>query len=415
MLEHFFDRSSRIQSLRDGLGGPLLEKFANELWQAGYAEITARRYIRSAEHLLYWTDKEGIPISSLAAQTLERFSRHLEQCQCPRYGHSQPLQMLSGARLFLNHLRGTGVITSPVVEPAVQDPVLLSEFCQWMHRQRGTSSLTLYNYSLSLRDLLKQLGENPARFNARSLRQFVLEKSQTSGWATAKKCTTALRMFLRFLIAKGECAAGLDEAIPVLAHWRLSNLPRYMQPEEVELILDSCDLNSPVGRRDRAILLLLARLGLRAGDIVTLRLGDIDWQGAWLYVSGKGHRQTRLPLTQETGSAVADYLQDGRPPADTDVLFIRSRAPFRAFTSHCAISVIVDRAIRRAGVTRRCRGAAHVLRHSAATSMLRQGASLQDIAVILRHRCIETTEIYAKVDVTTLRQIAQCWPEVLTC
>jgi site-specific recombinase XerD len=154
---------------------------------------------------------------------------------------------------------------------------------------------------------------------------------------------------------------------------------------------------------------------LRAGDIVTLRLGDIDWQGAWLYVSGKGHRQTRLPLTQEAGSAIVDYLQDGRPPTDTDVLFIRSRAPFRAFTSHCAISVIVDRAMRRAGVTRRCRGAAHVLRHSAATSMLRQGASLQDIAAILRHRCIETTEIYAKVDVTTLRQIAQCWPEVQTC
>jgi integrase/recombinase XerD len=415
MFEEFFDCPSRIQSLRDGPGGPLLEGFAKELCQEGYAEITARRHIRAAEHLLYWTSREGIPISSLTEKLLERFDHHLDQCQCPRYGHSHRLQLLNGARLFLKHLRVAGVITASLIESTAQDPVLLTEFCQWMRQQRGTTHPTLYNYSLSIRDLLKQLGENPVKFDAQSLRQFVLEKSQQSGWATAKKCTTALRMFLRFLIAEGKCAAGLDAAIPVLAHWRLSSLPRYVQPEEVERIITSCDLNSPVGRRDRAILLLLARLGLRAGDVVRLRLGDIDWEGAWIYVSGKGRRQARLPLTQEVGYAIVDYLQDGRPQTDTEVLFIRSRAPFRAFASHCAISVIVARAMRRAGVTCRSRGAAHVLRHSAATSMLRQGASLQDIAALLRHRSIETTKIYAKVDVTTLRQIAQPWPEVQTC
>ena len=177
----------------------------------------------------------------------------------------------------------------------------------------------------------------------------------------------------------------------------------------------SCDLKSPIDRRNRAILLLLARLGLRAGDIVKLSLRDIDWKGAWLYVSGKGRRQTRLPLTQEVGDAIIDYIQYGRPQTETDVLFLRSRAPFFAFSSPVAVSHIVARAMRRAGVTCRVRGAAHVLRHSVATSMLRQGASLQDIASILRHRSIETTEIYAKVDVATLRQIAQPWPEVQPC
>jgi site-specific recombinase XerD len=221
-------------------------------------------------------------------------------------------------------------------------------------------------------------------------------------------------MFLRFLIAEGKCVAELSGAIPVLAHWRLSSLPRYLQPEEVERTISSCG-PTPVGRRDHVILLLLARLGLRAGDIVQLRLGDIDWEGAGIQVSGKGHRQTRLPLTQEIGDAIVAYLQDGWPRTDTDVLFIRSRAPFRAFTSHCAISVIVAKAMKRAGVTCQSRGAAHVLRHSLATSMLRQGASLQDIATILRHRSIETTQIYAKVDVTMLRQIAQPWPEVQPC
>jgi len=415
MFEEYFDYPSRIQSLRDGPGGLLLEGFTRGLWQEGYAEITARSHIRAAEHLMYWTDREGIPISSFTERLLERFDRHLDQCHCPGYGHSNRMQLLNGARLFLKHLRGAGVITASRIESTAQDPVLFTEFCQWMRQQRGTTDPTLYGYSFCIRDLLKRLGENPVSFDAQSLRQFVLEKSQKSGWAKAKKCTTALRMFLRFLIAEGECAAGMDAAIPIVAHWRLSSLPRYVQPEEVERIINSCDLNSPVGRRDRAILLLLARLGLRAGDILELRLNDIDWEGAGIYVSGKGRRQARLPLTQEVGDAIVEYLQDGRPQTATDVLFIRSRAPFRPFVSHCAISVIVSQAMRRAGVVCPSRGAAHILRHSAATSMLRHGASLQDIAAVLRHHSIETTEIYAKVDVTTLRQIAQPWPEVHTC
>jgi integrase/recombinase XerD len=172
---------------------------------------------------------------------------------------------------------------------------------------------------------------------------------------------------------------------------------------------------TPAGRRDRAILLLLARLGLRAGDMVNLRLSDIDWKGAWVHVCGKSRRHTRLPLTQETGQAIVDYLQDGRPWTTAEALFVRCRAPFRAFGSHCAVSVIVKAAFGRAGVVRPSRGAAHSLRHSVAMSMLRQGASLQDIAAILRHRSIETTQIYAKVDIAALQQIAQAWPEVRPC
>jgi len=181
MFELFFKCPSRIQSLRDGPGGSFLEGFAKELCKVGYADRTVRTHIRSAEHLLYWTERKGIPISSLAEKFIENFDRHIDQCQCPRYGHSKRLQLLNGARLFLEHLRGVGVITAPVIESAAQDPVLLTEFCQWMLQQRGTSDRTLYNYSLSIRDLLKRLGEDPVRFDAHGLRQFVLEKSQKSG------------------------------------------------------------------------------------------------------------------------------------------------------------------------------------------------------------------------------------------
>ena len=412
MFEKFFNSASHIQSLRDGPGGPLLEKFAEELCQGGYEKINARRPIRAAAHFLCWRELKGIPISSLSEKSLESFERHLYQCQCPHYSRRERRRQLRGVRLFLKYLRSANIITTPTIESTVQDPVLLTEFYVWMHQQRGTGDSTLYNYSLIIRELLNRLGENPGRFDAQSLRQFVLGKSQQSGRLARETCTTALRMFLRFLIAEGKCAADLDAAIPVLAHWRLSSLPRYIQPEEVERIIASCDLKSPMGRRNRAILLLLARLGLRAGDILKLSLRDIDWKGAWVYVSGKGRRQSRLPLTQEVGDAIVDYIQYGRAQTETDVLFIRARAPFRAFASNRTVSTLVARAMCRAGVTCRGRGAAHVLRHSAATSMLRQGASLQDIATLLRHRSIETTKIYAKVDVATLRQIAQPWPEV---
>ena len=415
MFEHYFNRPSRIKSLRDGPHGNLLEGFTKMLCQGGYARITARRYIRTAEHFLCWRELEGIPILSLSQKYLERFESHLDQCQCPLFGTSCRRELRFGSRLFFKYLRSANKIASAGIESTPKDPILLTEFYRWMHLQRGTSDVTLNNCSHSIRLWLKRYGEDPARFDAQNLRQFVLDRSQQSGLPTAKMCITALRMFFRFLIAEGKCPAGLDAAIPVVAQYRLSTLPRYIQPDEVERVIASCNIDTPKGKRDRAILLLLARLGLRAGDIVKLSMGDIDWEGAWVYVSGKGRRQDRLPLTQEVGQAIVDYMQYGRPQAETDVLFIRSLAPLCGFSSPSAVSHIVARAMRQAGVVFRGRGAAHVLRHSVATSMLRQGASLQDIAAILRHRSTETTELYAKVDVNSLREIAQPWPEVQPC
>jgi integrase/recombinase XerD len=414
MPTRFFESPVRIQELRDDLAGPSLEGFAHELCQAGYAKTTARRYIQAAEHLIDWIHWKGIAVATLNESFIEKFECHLHRYRCPRYSRTHLMHLNNVARLFLTYLRNVGVVTASVSGQTTQEPVLLTGFHQWMRQQRGTCDATLYHYNLSIRDLLKRVGDDPRGFAAQKLRQFVLERSQQCGWSAAKMCTQAVRMFLRFLIAEGKCPAGLDASIPTLAHWRLSSLPRYLQSEDVERVIASCNCATPVGRRDRAIVLLLARLALRAGDIVLLDLDDIDWGQAWIHVSGKGRRQTRLPLTQEIGDAIAAYLQDGRPPAGIDRLFIRSCAPFRALTS-CAVSAIVTRAMRRAGVKCPGGGAAHVLRHSVATSMLRQGASLQEIAVILRHRSIQTTEIYAKVDVTALREIAQAWPEVELC
>lgn len=415
MLSHFFESPRRIHEIRSSPSGELIKGYADYLFQSGYAKISARRYIRSAEHIVRWASRSGLPVSELDDMALKRFGDHLKRCRCGRYCRFSRVEILSGARLFLRHSQGLDTTVIRLSSPADSPPVLLQSFCQWMREHRGTSEPTLYNYGLPIRELIRRLGEDPTKLDAQRLRKFVLNQSRHMGWGAAKRCTTALRMFLRFLIAEGRCRAGLLGAIPALAHWRLSSLPRYLPPEAVERVIDSCDVSSLVGKRDRAILLLLARLGLRAGDIVQMRLQDIDWKGAWVHVSGKSRLQTRLPLTQEVGDAIVSYVQKGRPRSHTDTLFLRARAPFRGFRAHPAVSVIVARAFRRAEIKRPGRGAAHLLRHSVASSMLRQGASLQELSALLRHRSIETTQIYAKIDVTALHQIAQPWPEVWSC
>jgi integrase/recombinase XerD len=415
MLSELFEAPARIRAIRSGSAGALLESFANHLFASGYATISARRHLRSAEHVICWASRRRLALHDLDTPALERFSSHLSRCRCGRYSCADHVDILTGARLFLKHLQGQNEEGNRRAKgPAAESPALLKGFCVWMRALRGTSEPTLYNYGLRIRELLRSFGENPSDLDAAGLRQFVLQRSRTTGWAAAKSCTTALRMFLRFLIAEGLCRADLLGAIPVVAHWRLAALPRYLPAEDVERLITSCE-PSLVGIRDRAILLLLARLGLRAGDIVQMRLQDIDWKGAWIQVSGKNRRPTRLPLNQEVGDAIVSYLQEARPPVRHDALFVCCRAPFRPFGSHCAVSVLVDRAIRRAGVTRPSRGAAHLLRHSLASSMLREGATLQQISVLLRHKSIETTQIYAKVDTVGLAQIAQPWPEVSSC
>ena len=412
MIEQLFDESargmSRVQTLRRGPHGPLLESFAGELIHSRYANLTARRHIRSAEHFIDLVTRKGIPLPQWNWVALQSFRQHLSRRPCS-YGHAEPMNQITGATQFLQHLRANGTITGPLEEPVVE-PELLSGFRRWMREQRGTCDAALDNYDPAILDLLKHLGDDPKRFDARSVRQRFLQFSSGKGHVVIKHGATALRMFLRFLTAAGQCPPGLEAAVPLIPQWRLASLPRYLQPDEVERIIASCDRTTSVGKRDRAILLLLARLGLRAGDVARLRMSDIDWKEACVQVCGKSRRHTRLPITQELGGAIVDYLKSSRPLSDSDSLFLCCRAPYRPFGHPTAISLIVSQAMRRAGVTAPGgRGAAHLLRHSVATSLLRHGASLQDIAVILRHRSIQTTQIYAKVDVTSLRPIAQPW------
>jgi integrase len=201
--------------------------------------------------------------------------------------------------------------------------------------------------------------------------------------------------------------------VPAFACWRPAELPKYLTAEQVERLIAACDGDEPGRRRDRAIILLLARLGLRAGDVARLRIGDIEWKSGTLRVAGKGRYQVRLPLPQEVGDAIVGYLECRRQRRGCDHVFVRSIAPFGTFVSSDGVSCVVKRVMKRAGVTAPAKGA-HALRHTAATQMLRHGVPLDQIALVLRHRGIDTTAYYAKADVSLLKQIAQPWPEMLS-
>ena len=195
--------------------------------------------------------------------------------------------------------------------------------------------------------------------------------------------------------------------------WRLSGLPKVLAPQQVEAMLGTCDRTTPIGRRDHAIVLLLARLALRAGEVVVMTLDDVDWNKSVVIVTGKGQKREGLPLPHDVGEALAGYLREGRPRCSTRRLFVRSRAPHVGFSSSMAVCNVVQRALKRAGIESAFKGA-HLLRHSLATRMLRHGVSLEDIGQILRHRHPETTQIYAKLDLEALRGLAPVWPGART-
>jgi site-specific recombinase XerD len=412
MLSTFFELDRFVQQLRAGPGGQYLDEFAQELSQTRYARITSRKHICSAAHFLYWADRNHIEIASVNEVSVADFLRHLKHCRCLRHG---PSHRATGAKLLLRYLRKTGAVTT--APPMVKKPALLVGFERWMREERCACGATIHNYSIYVQELLNSLGEDPSEYDAQNLRQCLRQISQRNGRGveSVKTATLGIRMFLRFLITTGQCRVGLDRAIPTVANWRLSSLPRYLPAAAIERLIAACHTSTPIGRRDRAIVLLLARLALRADDIVQLRLGDIDWEGAWIHVCGKGRRETRLPLTQELGQAISAYLLDGRPETQSDRVFIRARAPFTPFSDSGAVSLLVAKVMQDAGITPPCRGAAHLLRHSAASSMLREGSSLRDIALVLRHRSIESTQIYAKVDFNALLTVTQPWPESTSC
>jgi integrase len=407
MLEYFLGSERRIARARSSPFGSYLDGFAAALSEIGYCRRIGESCITCAVHLGVWAAAVDVGIAALDEGAVEAFLAHLRQCCCLGKRAGPHAQAGARARAFVRYLRTAGVVPPPRQE-AVERPPLVNGFCECMRRRRGLTDSTLRNDGRVASLLVGRLGNDPALFEAGALRAAVCEVIGGHGVSTAKLVTTVARAFLRYLAVEGLCRPGLDAAVLPVAAWSLASLPRYVSAEAVQLIIDACDPSRPCGARDRAVLLLLSRLGLRGGDIVRMCLSDIDWADARLCVTGKGRREVRLPLPQEVGDALLVYLRGRRSVVACDRVFLRDRAPWRPLGDSSSVSALVRRAVERAGVTAPSRGA-HLLRHSAATAMLREGVSLPSIGIILRHRSVETTTHYAKVDVELLRSVAQPW------
>ncbi len=292
---------------------------------------------------------------------------------------------------------------------------LIGAFEGFLRTERGLSASTLTNYLPIVRRFLdEQFGGEELDFDnlrAVDVHRFIVRRAQAGSPRRAKLVVTALRSFLRFLNQRGLLAADLAAAVPGVAGWRLTHLPKALPVEQVDLLLASCDRGTSAGRRDYAVLMLLARLGLRGGEVSAMTLDDLDWDSGEIVVHGKGQRLARLPLPADVGAALVDYLRQDRPACSTRRVFLRIRAPRRGFVSPSVICCIARRALKRAGLAPEFKGA-HLLRHSLATNLLRRGASLVEIGQLLRHSQPNTTQIYAKVDITALRAIALPWPGV---
>ena len=403
--------TSRSFFLDPGPLRPLVEEFGRCLASQGHTILTVRGYEDAARHFAAWFQQTGTAVADIGEDTCVAFAAH--RCRCPGGRRANRVSAKYARRAwrfvqFLSTSRAAGPTTTSEPPPVIPRVGL---FQDWLRRHRGISERTIDRYGRMVMRLLAALGADPAEYVASLIRQTILDEVKDMSAAHAKTITTALRCYLRFLGACGECRLDLIHAVPTIPQWRLSAMPRYLPLDDVERLIAACDTSLAHGVRDKAILLLLSRLGLRAGDVLALRLDHLCWADGTLRVGGKGRRDVCLPLPQDTGDALLDYICRARPTSDSDVVFLRSCAPYRPFAVSSSISSVVKQALARAGISNPPSYGANLLRHSAATSMLRAGATLDTIGTVLRHRSATTTAHYAKVDIPMLLQVAQPWPE----
>jgi site-specific recombinase XerD len=405
-------RGSSVPGKKHVQGNPLefhLRMFAAALREAGYRDRAMCSKLRLLADLGHWLKRTGQSLASnLEEHLLEAFVKHKQGMQQMHRGDSKTLQQ------FLAHLRKTGVVSSRKLTP---DQSLLARIlvCYEQHLllERRLASATVFNYLSFARKFLVDCFPEGAfhlkEIKVSDISNFVLRHGPRMSVGTAQIMTTAFRSFFRYLFQKAELQADLAACVPAVADWRLSAVPKYVTQEEVEQVLKACNRNTTIGRRDYAVLLLVARLGLRAGEVVALQLEDINWRAGEILVRGKGMHHERMPLPADVGEALAFYLRQDRPAYQTRHVFLCTKAPRRSFVRSCTVSMIIRRALLRADLDPPVKGA-HLFRHSLATSLLRSGATMEEIGEVLRHRDSGTTEIYAKVDFDGLRSMAHSWP-----
>jgi integrase/recombinase XerD len=400
---HSSSNPSRVRF--SGPLAPYAVGLRQELASLGYAASSASILLQLAAHLSRWLEGANIDGSEVTQDVLGRFLSDRRR----RYANQLSARALVP---IVRYLRRLGAIPAAVSVSAVS-PVdaMLEAFARHLQSQRALSAPVVTAYVHWVRpftcDVLCPDGvEQPRDVSAVELASFLADRLPALSRKSAQMTACALRSLLRFLHAESVLSADLVDAVPPIASWRLSGLPQALTSVQVQALLDVCGSAGPVGQRDRAVISLLARLGLRCAEVATLALADIDWADGTVRIHGKAGRVDRMPLPVDVGQVLVDYLRHGRPKTDARTVFVRAVAPFTPLRA-TSVSCIVARAARRAGL-----GTVHGhrLRHTAATQTLNAGASLEEVAQLMRHAGVATTVIYAKTDQARLATLARPWP-----
>ncbi len=414
MLERLAVRPHICRQIRSGPLGPWIDGFLLALTTSGYATSVIRRHVRAAVVFGDWLVRHRIAVADIDERVVARFVGARARWRSPSRRNGRLSGMASGVRALAAHL-WTHAIASPAA-PLGSEPdrdQWLRRFDEHLEHVRGTSAGTRRIYRRYAQALLTScFGTGVpdwSALTASAVTDFVRTQAARLSPSACRAPLTATRVFLRFLITVGALPSGVDGAVPTVRQWKQAPLPPALSDEDVQRVLASVDETSVAGARDRAVLLLLTRLGLRASDVAALTVDAIDWRNGHLRLApGKNRRERLLPLPVEVGTALVAVLRSRPPTAPRGVLFLRARPPVRPLSAG-TVTGIAQRALRRADLTVPRLGA-HVFRHTVATQWVQRGVSMKTVADLLGHADLETTAIYAKLDVATLATVALPWP-----
>ena len=404
----YLSRSRLFRRLKSGPHGQLVELYAARLIKDGLVRHGTWRCLNLVGGLLSWIASGRWKLADLDERMVERYLRHRTGNQSIQPGDRAALKRL------LSVMREAGTIAPAVRPPITPLDQILGQFGDYLRRERGLASKSIVRHLPVINRFLREVCpagvDDLGRLRQNDVIRYIECHARDWSAESGKAMCWSLRAFLRYLHHRGLNPLALAGCVPSIRRWKLASLPTYLSAAQIQKALHGCDRTTPLGRRDYAILMMLAKLGMRADEVATLTLDDVDWRSGEMLIRAKGRQRARMPIPPDVGAAVVTYLRKGRPTSSCRRLFLRSLAPHVGFASGGAITMIAKSALERAGIRGYAHQGAHIFRHSLATELLRSGATLSEIGQLLRHESHDTTRIYAKVDINALRTLSLPWP-----
>lgn len=404
----YFSSARALRRLHEGALSAYVDPYAARLQNEGHCRQNGWRCLHIVGDFGHWLTRKRLSVRDVNNQTVEQYLKSRSRSRSPSPGDRRSLTRL------LEMLREGGVIASRPSIPAAPHEQIVDDFQRYLSEERGLTRVTIIRHVPVVRRFLREVCPGVVshlrRIGQADVTRYIERHARDQSAASGKAMCWALRSFLRYLHHKGLIPRPLAGCVPSIRRWKLVSLPTYLSAVQVQTVLDGCDRSTALGRRDYAILMILAKLGMRAGEVATMTLDDIDWRSGEMLIRAKGRERARIPIPPDVGAAVVAYLRNGRPKSSCRRLFLRTPAPQVGFASGCAITVIAKTALDRAGIRGYAHQGAHLFRHSLATELLRSGATLSQIGQLLRHGSHDTTRLYAKVDIETLRTLSLPWP-----